>query len=136
MGIDDCNLATLTAVENRHSHRQYSHPGQGINATIHFVPTMLYESLVSKKPDDDLDLDLVTEDEAIDLVIDAVLVGSKPLRKLTKKIRQLHRRLHRKVDADAWKVFLALEEVVNERASYQMNILVRWAFGRRARRWR
>lgn len=81
---------------------------------------------------DDLPLDLVTDDEAIDLVIDAVLVGSKPLRRLTKKILGLQRRLHRKVDADAWKVFLALEEAINERASLEANILVRWALGRRA----
>lgn len=88
---------------------------------------------MAKKSADDLQVDLVSEDEAIDLVIDAVLVGSKPLRKLTKKIVGLQRRLQRKVDADAWKVFLALEEAVNERASLQMNILVRWALGRRAR---
>lgn len=80
--------------------------------------------------------DLVTHDEAIDLVVDAVLLGSKQLRHLSKKILKAQRRLQRSVDRDSWKLYLALEELVNERASVQMDLLVRWALaaGARSRR--
>ena len=42
---------------------------------------------------DDFPPDLVSDDEAIDLVIDDVLMGSKQLRRLTKKILKAQRRL-------------------------------------------
>jgi len=37
------------------------------------------------------------------------------------------------VNAKAWNVYLRLEEIVNERASFEQDVLVRWAFreGRR-----
>jgi hypothetical protein len=83
--------------------------------------------------DPDFPPDLVPVDEALDLVVDAVLLGAKPVRKLTKTVLRLQRRLRRSVDRDAWKVFLELEEVMNERASVQADLLVRWALGTAAR---
>ncbi len=77
--------------------------------------------------DDDFPPDLIDPEEAIDLVIDAVLIGSKPLRRMTKDIMKQQKRLRRSVNDDAWKVFLKLEELLNERASKQMEVLVRWA---------
>lgn len=86
--------------------------------------------------DDDFPPDLISSDEAVDLVIDAVLIGSTPLRKLTKDVLKAQTRLRRAVDADGWAAYLELEEVVNERASVQMELLVRWALaaGARSRR--
>ena len=87
-------------------------------------------------PDDDFPADLVTPEEALDLVTDAVLIGAKRLRKLTKKILHAQRRLRRAVNDDGWRTYLKLEELVNERASAQMDLLVRWALatGCRSRR--
>ena len=86
-----------------------------------------------KQETDDFPPDLLTGDEAIALVIDSVLVGSKPLRQMTKKVLQAQRRLHLAVDDDGWKAYLRLEEVVNERATTQMHVLVRWALGHGSR---
>lgn len=85
---------------------------------------------------DDLPPDLVSNDEAIDLVIDSVLMGSKRLRRLSKNILKAQQRLQHAVDADGWRLYLALEELVNERAEEEMDLLVRWALtaGARSRR--
>lgn len=77
----------------------------------------------------DFPADLVTGDEAIDLVIDAVLIGNDGLRKQTKQILKQQKKLRHAVDDDAWHTFLKLEELVNERASAQMDLLLRWALG-------
>ena len=82
---------------------------------------------------DDFPLDLIDTDEAIALVIDGIMLGSKPLRKLTKRVLAAQRKLRKAVDDDGWKKYLALEEVVNERASAQMDVLVRWALGHGSR---
>ncbi|MDB4935214.1 MAG: hypothetical protein JWP87_2186 [Labilithrix sp.] len=89
-----------------------------------------------RRPDEDFPADLVTPDEAIDLVIDAVLNGNDGLRNLTKQILKAQKRLRRAVDDDGWKAYLKLEEVVNERASAQMDLLLRCglAHGSRSRR--
>jgi hypothetical protein len=89
-----------------------------------------------RDPDDTFPADLVSADEAIEFVIDAVMLGSKPLQKFTKKVLKAQERLRNAVDDDGWKKYLKLEEVVNERASMQMELLVRWALahGSRSRR--
>lgn len=86
--------------------------------------------------DEGFPADLVTSDEAISLMIDAVLIGSESLRKMTQKVMKAQRRLRHRVDDDGWKAYLRLEEVVNERATIQMDVLVRWALthGSRSRR--
>lgn len=91
---------------------------------------------MKRDPDDDFPPDQIDADEALDLVIDAVLIGNGGLRKLTKQILKKQKRLHGAVDDDGWKAYLKLEEVVNERASKQMDVLVRWALthGSRSRR--
>ncbi len=78
--------------------------------------------------------DLVSDREALDLVIDGVLAGSKPARKLTKKILKVQRKLQRAVDADAWGLYLRLEELANARADVEVEAVVRWAFTSLARR--
>jgi hypothetical protein len=89
---------------------------------------------VSRK--DDISADLISSDEAIDMIVDAVLTGSKPLGKLTKDVLKAQERLRRVVDDDGWAAYLRLEEVLNERTSMQMELLVMWAVsvGARARR--
>ena len=47
---------------------------------------------------------------------------------LSKKIRRWGRRLHEAVDADAWMLYLRLEELVNDRAVMEQDLLVAWAF--------
>ncbi len=86
-----------------------------------------------KKRKHDVPPDLIDADEAIDLVIDAVLIGSKKLRKKTKSILKAEKRLRRALDDDGWKAYLALEEAVNDRADVQRLILVRWALAHGAR---
>ena len=86
--------------------------------------------------DDDFPPDQIDSHEALNLVIDAVLIGNSSLRKLTKKILKQQAKLRRAVDDDAWHMFLKLEELLNERASAQMDVLLRWglAHGSRSRR--
>lgn len=86
--------------------------------------------------EDDFPADLISADEAVDLVVDAVAVGSKSVRRLTKKILKAQERLRRALHDDAWKAYLRLEELTNDRASKQMDLVVRWALavGIRSRR--
>jgi hypothetical protein len=86
--------------------------------------------------DDAFPPDLIDADEALDLICDAVLIGNATLRKLTKQILKQQKKLRHAVDEDAWKVFLKLEELHNERASAQMDLLLRWGLapGSRSRR--
>ena len=83
--------------------------------------------------DRDFPPDQIDSDEALDLMIDAVLIGNGTLRKQTKQILKQQKKLRHAVDGDAWKVFLKLEELLNERASAQMDLLVRWALGHGSR---
>ncbi len=88
------------------------------------------------KNTEDFPPDLIDADEALALVTDAVLIGNDGLRKLTKQILKAQKKLRRAVDDDGWKAYLGLEALVNERASIQMDVLVRWALahGSRSRR--
>ena len=75
-----------------------------------------------------------TDDEVLDLLIDAVLGGSKRVREVSTKIVKAQRQLRALVSDDAWKAYLRLEELANERASLQMELLARWAVETRSRR--
>lgn len=76
----------------------------------------------------------MTEDEVIDLAIDTVLGASMGLKRLSKKILRAQRQLRSLVDDDAWRVYMRLEELANERASLQMELLARWAVETKSRR--
>ena len=71
--------------------------------------------------------------DALGDAIDKVILGSKRGRKLTARVRRAQRRLRRAVGERAWQVYLALEEIVNERMAREEDLLIRWAFreGRR-----
>jgi len=77
--------------------------------------------------------ELIDSDEAIDLLINAVLIGNAGLRKLTRRVLSEQERLRRAVDDEGWKAYLKLEEAVNARSDVQMQILVRWALAHGAR---
>jgi hypothetical protein len=72
---------------------------------------------------------IARDDLALSDAIIAVLTKSKGRRKLTKAILRLQRRLQRAVSPEAWRVYLHLEEAVNDRAMFEEDLLVRWAFG-------
>jgi hypothetical protein len=76
---------------------------------------------------------IVRDDLALSDAIIAVLSNSKGRRKFTKVILRQQRRLQHAVSPAAWKLYLHIEEAVNDRASYEEDLLVRWAFaeGRR-----
>lgn len=93
----------------------------------------MYVFFVSRDPDDAFPHETITADDAIDIVVGAVLLGSKRLRAMTKNVLKAQRRLHRAVDDDGWKAYLRLEELLNERASAQMDLLLRWALGHGSR---
>src|SRR5580658_2831793 len=76
-----------------------------------------------KRENDGLLRDSLTDGEMLGLVMDGVLAGSKPIKKLTKRVLKAQRRLHRAVDPDAWRIYLRLEELVNERDSMQAELL-------------
>jgi hypothetical protein len=71
---------------------------------------------------------IARDDLALSDGFTAVLTHSKNRRKLTKDILRWQRRLQGAVDGEAWRVYLRLEEIVNERASFEQDVLVRWAF--------
>ncbi len=77
---------------------------------------------------------ILTDEDALGLAIDEVLLGSKPFRQVSRRVRNVQRKLRRMMSRDAWKTYLRLEEVVNERAFIEGNLLVEWAFksGRRS----
>lgn len=78
---------------------------------------------------------VLRDHERLGDAIDRVLMKSKNRRKLTKKILRLQDRMKRFVSVEAWHVYLKLEQVVNERAILEQDLLVEWAFeaGRRSR---
>jgi hypothetical protein len=56
-----------------------------------------------RRKHDEFPPDFIDADEAIALVIDGVMLGSKPLRAMTKKVLQAQKRLRQAVDDDGWK---------------------------------
>jgi hypothetical protein len=90
---------------------------------------------MSRKREDDVLLrDYLTDSEALGLVVDAVIAGSKPIKKLSKRLLKAQRKLRGSVNGKAWKTYLALEELTNERADMQVDLIVKWAFTAGARR--
>jgi hypothetical protein len=77
---------------------------------------------------------ILNDEDALGLAIDAVLLRSNRFRRASRRVRKLQRKLRRLMTRDAWAAYLQLEEVVNERAFVEGNVLVDWAFksGRRA----
>jgi hypothetical protein len=78
---------------------------------------------------------IVRDDLALSDAIIAVLSNSKGHRKFTKVILRQQCRLQHAVSPAAWMIYLRIEEAVNDRASYEEDLLVRWAFrqGRKRR---
>ena len=77
---------------------------------------------------------ILNDEDALGLAIDEVLLRSRPWRKLNRRVRKLQREMRRMMNRGAWVTYLQLEEVVNERAFIEGNLLVKWAFksGRRS----
>jgi hypothetical protein len=76
---------------------------------------------------------ILHDEDALGLAIDAVLLRSNRFRRASRCVRKLQRKLRRMITRDAWLTYLRLEEVVNERAAIEADVLVEWAFksGRR-----
>ncbi len=77
---------------------------------------------------------ILNNEDALGLAIDAALLRSRPWHELNRRVRKLQRKLRRMMTRDAWVTYLLLEEVVNERAAIEADVLVAWAFksGRRS----
>jgi hypothetical protein len=75
-----------------------------------------------------LTTDIMNDDDALAMAINELLLGSPVVRKLSKRVRRGQDRLERAVDRKAWKLYLRLEELVNDRTSRETDLLVRWAF--------
>jgi hypothetical protein len=71
---------------------------------------------------------IVNDDDALSLAIQDLLLGSPAVRKLSKRVRRGQDRLQKAVDRRAWKRYLKLEELVNDRTSRETDLLIRWAF--------
>jgi hypothetical protein len=69
----------------------------------------------------------------IALVMSGVLASSKKYREATKTVLREQRRLQRAIGKKEWRRYLALEEAVNDRASIEADLIVRWAFAAAAR---
>jgi hypothetical protein len=68
--------------------------------------------------------------------LDELLLASPEHHALSRRIRRKQRQLRRLVEDDAWRTYLQMEEIVNERAAVEIELVVRWAFaaGARSRR--
>jgi hypothetical protein len=53
--------------------------------------------------------------DALGLAVDDLLLRSKTFRRASRHVRKLQRKLRRKMTRDAWRLYLHLEEVVNDR---------------------
>ena len=80
--------------------------------------------------------DTVADDDALAMAINDLLLNSKVVRKLGRKVRHAQERLRRRVGDRGWAAYLRLEQIMNQRAADEAFILVRWAYeaGRHARR--
>ncbi len=77
---------------------------------------------------------IVRDDLRLSDAIIAVLTRDKARRPMMKAILRAQRKLQRAVSPVAWKLYLRLEEIVNDRASHEQDLLVRWAFREGCRR--
>ncbi len=69
----------------------------------------------------------------IALVMSGVLASSKSYRAATKTVLKEQRRLQRAIGKKEWRLFLSLEEAMNDRASIKADLIVQWAFAAAAR---
>jgi hypothetical protein len=72
--------------------------------------------------------EIVADDDTLALAIQDMILGSRAMRKLTRRVRRAQDRLQRMVHRKAWARYMILEEVVNDRASQEVELLVRWAY--------
>jgi hypothetical protein len=72
--------------------------------------------------------EIMADDNALALAIQEMLLGSRAMRKLTKMVRRAQDRLQRVVNRKAWARYMVLEEHVNDRASQEVELLIRWAY--------
>jgi len=71
---------------------------------------------------------IVNDDDALAMAVNDLLLGSKTIRKLSKRVRHGQERLQLVVDRRAWKRYLRLEELVNDRTNRETDVIIRWAF--------
>ncbi len=71
---------------------------------------------------------ILKDADALGLAIDEVLLRSKSYRKVSRQVRKAQQKLRQMMTRDAWMTYLHLEEIVNERALIEGDLLVRWAF--------
>jgi integrase len=71
---------------------------------------------------------IMNDNDALAVAVNELLVGSKTIGKLSKRVRQAQDRLQRAVDRRAWKRYLRLEEIGNDRTSQETDLIIRWAF--------
>lgn len=74
------------------------------------------------------------DDDALGAWLDGVADVVPEVRAASRRIVRLQRRLHRRVDADAWKVYLLLEEATSARSILMLDAVVKPAF-EDGRRW-
>jgi|SRR5580658_6914143 hypothetical protein len=71
---------------------------------------------------------IVNDDDALAMAINELLLGSKTIRRLSKRVRRGQERLQQVVDRRAWNRYLRLEGIINDRTSRETDLIVRWAF--------
>lgn len=72
--------------------------------------------------------EIMADDDALALAVEELLLGTRVIRKLTRRVRRAADRLQRVVNRRAWARYMLLEEVVNNRASQEVELLIRWAY--------
>jgi len=70
----------------------------------------------------------MNDDDALAVAVNELLLGSKSIRRLSKRVLRAQDRLQKAVDRRAWKRYLRLEVIGNDRTSQEMDLIIRWAF--------
>lgn len=83
---------------------------------------------VTLDEDPKLTAKIVRDDEAVARTLDGLLLGNRSFRRLSARVRRVQGQLRKLVSDDAWHAYLKLEATVNERASLEADLIVKWAF--------
>jgi hypothetical protein len=71
---------------------------------------------------------IMDDDDALAMAVNELLLGSKSIRRFSKRVRQAQERLQQVADRRVWKRYLQLEEIINDRTNRETDLIIRWAF--------
>ena len=74
-----------------------------------------------------LTADIMNDDDALAMAVNELLLGSKTIRRLSKRVRRGQERLQEVVDRRAWNRYLRLEGIINDLDRTRPEVVGRFA---------